>query len=95
MGQDNYRDAAIFQLRFLLHNGLDVDAVLTENGSDFRQHAGTVQRLYAQVIGGLNILHRQHRQIFHCRRLEAKVGNPLVALGSHGTGRVDDIGDNR
>src|SRR3546814_1311118 len=53
MGHQNHRNQTVLDFGLLLHDRLDVDATLGENGCHLSQHARMVLGLDAQVVGAL------------------------------------------
>src|SRR5690554_8059294 len=54
VSEDNDRNTTIFHFRLFLHDRLDIDAVLTQNGCYLSQHTRAVQSGYAQIVGRLD-----------------------------------------
>ena len=64
-----------------------------QDARDVGQHAGPVERAHAQVVAGLDLVHRQDREVRQLVRLERQVRHAVLGVGGVHARDVDQVGD--
>ena len=93
MRQQNNRRLGHATCRFFLQNSLDTDTRGAQYTRNLGQYTGLVTRLHTQIIGCLDIIHRQNRHIGQGMRLEGQVWHPVFGIGRQGAHHINNICD--